>query len=161
MHGGWQPPLPEMPSPPPARAWHRIRPPAGYQAQWRRLMEAALGLGLGPDAPAAQGRGLMQAAVELAGGPEELAAQALGPRPEARNWKPATVALYSKVARYGGIGVSQPRTPEPEPPTLNLRELTRVRSEAPEHLRSVAWCAIALGWPGTVGQFRSLRRDQV
>jgi hypothetical protein len=79
----------------------------------------------------------------------------------ARDWKPATVALYSKVARYGGVGVPQPKTPEPDPPTLDLRELTRVRSEAPEHLRSVAWCAIALGWPGTVGQFRSLRRDQV
>jgi hypothetical protein len=71
------------------------------------------------------------------------------------------VALYTKVARYGGIDIAQPRTPEPDPLTLDLRELTRVRSEAPEHLRTVAWCALALGWPATVGQFRGLRRDQV
>src|SRR3954447_8903241 len=140
MHGGWQPPLPEMPSPPPARAWHRIRPPEGYEAQWRRLMEAALELGLGPD---------------------ELAAHGLGPLAEARDWKPATVALYSKVARYGGIGLPLVRTPEPDPPALDLRPLTQIRSEDPEHLRTVAWCALALRWPATIGQFRALRRDQV
>jgi hypothetical protein len=140
MRGGWQPPLPEMPSPPPAHAWHRIRPPEGYEAQWRRLMEAALELGLGPD---------------------ELAAQGLGPLAEARNWKPATVALYSKVARYGGIGLPLVRTPEPDPPALDLRPLTQIRSEDPEHLRTVAWCALALRWPATIGQFRALRRDQV
>src|SRR4051812_1262314 len=140
MRGGWQPPLPDMPAPPPVRAWARLTPPLGYEPQWRRLVEAALELGLGPDA---------------------LAETGLDPLAAARDWKPATVALYSKVARYGGVGVTQPRTPEPDPPTLDLRELTRVRSEAPEHLRSVAWCAIALGWPGTVGQFRSLRRDHV
>jgi hypothetical protein len=140
MTGGWQPPLPDMPAPPAERAWARLRPPLGYEPQWRRLVQAALEQGLGPDA---------------------LAEAGLDPLAAARNWKPATVALYSKVARYGGVGVDQPRTPEPDPPTLDLRELTRVRSEAPEHLRAVAWCAIALGWPGTVGQFRSLRREQV
>ncbi|WP_299950897.1 hypothetical protein [uncultured Modestobacter sp.] len=140
MRGEWQPPLPEMPAPPPVRAWARLRPPPGYEPQWRRLVEAALEQGLGPDA---------------------LSETGLDPLAAARDWKPATVALYSKVARYGGLGVAQPRTPEPDPPTLDLRELTRVRGEAPEHLRSVAWCAIALGWPGTVGQFRALRRDQV
>jgi hypothetical protein len=140
MRGGWQPPLPDMPAPPPVRAWARLTPPLGYEPQWRRLVEAALEQDLGLDA---------------------LAETGLDPLAAARNWKPATVALYSKVARYGGVGVTQPPTPEPDPPTLDLRELTRVRSEAPEHLRSVAWCAIALGWPGTVGQFRSLRRDSV
>ena len=140
MRGGWQPPLPDMPAPPPERAWSRLTPPPGYEPQWRRLVEAALEQDLGPDA---------------------LAETGLAPLAAARDWKPATVALYSKVARYGGIGVTQPHTPEPDPPTLDLRELTRVRGEAPEHLRSVAWCAIALGWPGTVGQFRALRRDQV
>src|SRR3954463_6257120 len=140
MRGGWQPPLPEMPSPPPARAWHRIRPPEGDEAQWRRLMEAALELGLGPD---------------------ELAAHGLGPLAEARDWKPATVALYSKVARYGGIGLPLAPTPEPDPPALDLRALTQIRSEDPEHLRTVAWCALALRWPATVGQFRALRREQV
>ena len=140
MRGGWQPPLPDMPAPLPARAWGRLRPPLGYEPQWRRLVEAALELGLGPDA---------------------LAETGLDPLAEARNWKPATVALYSKVARYGGVGVWQPPTPEPDPPTLDLRELTRVRGEAPEHLRAVAWCAIALGWPATVGQFRALRREHV
>jgi hypothetical protein len=129
-----------MPAPPPVRAWGRLTPPLGYEPQWRRLVEAALELGLGPDA---------------------LAETGLDPLASARNWKPATVALYSKVARYGGVGVAQPPTPEPDPPTLDLRELTRVRGEAPEHLRAVTWCAIALGWPGTVGQFRALRRDQV
>ena len=136
----WQRPLPDMPAPPAARAWNRLRPPPGYEAQWRRLMEAALEQDLGPDA---------------------LAETGLEPLAEARDWKPATIALYSKVARYGGLGIAQPRTPEPDPLTLDLRELTRVRGEAPEHLRAVAWCAIALGWPGTVGQFRGLRRDQV
>src|SRR3954453_21757812 len=140
MTGGGHPPLPAMPAPPADRAWARLRPPLGYEPQWRRLVEAALEQGLGPDA---------------------LAETGLDPLAAARDWKPATVALYSKVARYGGVGVAQPPTPEPDPPILDLRELTRVRSEAPEHLRLVAWCAIALGWPGTVGQFRSLRRDQV
>ena len=140
MRGGWQPPLPDMPAPPAERAWARLTAPPGYEPQWRRLVEAALEQGLGPDA---------------------LVETGLEPLAAARDWKPATVALYSKVARYGGLGVTQPRTPEPDPPTLDLRELTRVRGDAPEHLRSVAWCALALGWPATVGQFRALRRDQV
>ena len=140
MTGTFHPALPDMPAPPAARAWGRLRAPIGYEAQWRRLMEAALELDLGPD---------------------ELVATGLEPVTAAREWKPATVALYTKVARYGGLQMAQPRTPEPDPVTLELRELTRVRGEAPEHLRTVAWCAIALGWPGTVGQFRALRRDQV
>src|SRR4051794_4760490 len=134
MRGGWQPPLPEMPSPPPARAWHRIRPPEGYEAQWRRLMEAALELGLGPD---------------------ELAAQGLGPLAEARDWKPATVALYSKVARYGGIGLPLVRTPEPDPPALDLRPLTQIRSEDPQHPRTGARGALGLRRPGPSGPFRA------
>ncbi|MET0764691.1 MAG: hypothetical protein ABWY29_07475 [Blastococcus sp.] len=140
MRGGWQQPLPEMPAPPPARAWRRLDAPAGYPAQWRRLAEAALELGLGP---------------------EDLAQTGLDPLAAARGWKPATVALYSKVARYGGIALPSVATPEPDPPNLDLRPLTQVRSEDPEHLRAVAWCAVALGWPAPVGQFRSLRRDQV
>jgi hypothetical protein len=129
-----------MPAPPPARAWSRLRPPEGYEPQWRRLSEAALELGLGPD---------------------DLAATGLEPLTAARGWKPATVALYSKVARYGGLALSRAPTPEPDPPELDLRPLTQVRSEDPEHLRSVAWCALALGWPAPVATFRSLRRDQV
>ena len=31
----------------------------------------------------------------------------------ARGWKPATVALYSKVARYGGLALPRAHTPEP------------------------------------------------
>ena len=49
MRGAWQQPLPDMPAPPPARAWRRLDAPPGYEAQWRRLAEAALELGLGPD----------------------------------------------------------------------------------------------------------------
>lgn len=133
-------PLPQMPAGPPARAWRRLEAPKGYAAQWRRLVEAALELGMGP---------------------EELAADGLDPVAAARGWKPATVALYSKVARYGGIPLPSVRTPEPEPATLELRPLTLVRSDDPEHLRTVAWCALALHWPATVGQFRVLQRDQV
>ena len=48
MRGGWQPPLPDMPAPPPARAWRRLTRRRGYEAQWRRLMDAALELGIGP-----------------------------------------------------------------------------------------------------------------
>jgi hypothetical protein len=140
MAAGWQQPLPAMPALPPERAWRRVRPPEGYAPQWRRLVEAALELGLGPD---------------------DVAADGLDDIATARGWKPATVALYSKVARYGGLTVASVRTPEPDPPELDLRPLTQVRSEDPEHLRSVAWCALALGWPGSVGQFRSLRREQV
>jgi hypothetical protein len=140
MPRAWQQPLPDMPAPPPVRAWSRLRPPEGYEAQWRRLVDAALELGLGPD---------------------DLAATGLEPLVAARGWKPATVALYSKVARYGGLAVPTAATPEPDPPELDLRPLTQVRSEDPEHLRSAAWCALALGWPGSVGQFRSLRREQV
>src|SRR3712207_2035962 len=139
MAAGWQQPLPAMPAPPPARAWGRLRPPEGYEIQWRRLVEAALELDLGPDDIAEAGL-------------DDIAA--------ARGGKPATVALYSKGARYGGLAVPAVRTPEPDPPELDLRPLTQVRSEDPEHLRSAAWCALALGWPGSVGQFRSLRREQ-
>ncbi|SDY21087.1 hypothetical protein SAMN05661080_02709 [Modestobacter sp. DSM 44400] len=140
MQRGWQPPLPDMPAPPADRAWARLAPPEGYEPQWRRLVEAALAQDLGPD---------------------QLAETGMTPLAAARNWKPATVALYSKVARYGGVGLPLARTPEPEPLTLELRPLTEVRGEAPEHLRAVAWCALALGWPATVGQFRALRRDEV
>src|SRR3954470_10708195 len=136
----WQQPLPEMPSPPPERAWRRIEPPEHYEPQWRRLTEAALELDLGPD---------------------DLALTGLEPIIAARGWKPATVALYGKVARYGGLALATVPTPEPDPVSLDLRPLTQIRNEDPEHLRTVAWCALALGWPGTVGQFRSLRRDQV
>src|SRR3954452_22424541 len=140
MRGGWQQPLPDMPAPPPARAWRRLEAPEGYPQQWRRLAEAALELGLGP---------------------EQLSETGLEPLAAARGWKPATVALYSKVARYGGIALPSAPTPEPDPPALDLRPLTQLRTEDPEHLRSVAWCAIALGWPAPVAAFRSLRRDQV
>lgn len=140
MNGGWQPPLPEMPSPPPVRAWRRLTAPTGYEAQWRRLTEAALELELGPD---------------------DLAEAGLAPIAAAREWKPATVALYSKVARYGGVALPTVPTPEPDPPFLDLRPLTQLRTEDPEHVRSVAWCALALAWPAPVARFRTLRRDQV
>jgi hypothetical protein len=129
-----------MPAPPPARAWRRLDAPPGYEAQWRRLAEAALELGLGP---------------------EQLGETGLDPLAAARAWKPATVALYSKVARYGGIALPRVATPEPDPPELELRPLTQVRSDDPEHLRAVAWCSLALAWPAPVAAFRSLRRDQV
>src|SRR4051795_10882680 len=140
MRGGWQQPLPDMPAPPPARAWRRLEAPEGYPQQWRRLAEAALELGLGP---------------------EQLSETGLAPLGAARGGKPATVALYSKVARYGGIALPSVPTPEPAPPTLELRPLAEIRSDDPEHLRTVAWCALALHWPATVGQFRALRREQV
>src|SRR3954447_1524267 len=140
MRGGWQQPLPDMPAPPPARAWRRLDAPPGYEAQWRRLPEAPLRPGPGPG---------------------QLRETGLNPLTAARGWKPATVAVYSKVARYGGIALPRVATPEPDPPALELRPLTRIRNEDPEHLRSVAWCSIALGWPAPVASFRSLRRDQV
>src|SRR6476661_3261649 len=140
MKGRWQQPLPDMPAPPPERAWRRLDAPAGYEPQWRRLSEAALELDLGPD---------------------DLAVSGLTPIASAREWKAATVALYSKVARYGGIALPNAPTPEPDPPLLELRPLTELRSEDPEHLRAVAWCALALAWPAPIAQFRSLRRDQV
>src|SRR4051794_21547798 len=117
MRGGWQQPLPDMPAPPPGRAWRRLDAPPGYEAQWRRLAEAALELGLGPD---------------------QLSETGLEPLTAARGWKPATVALYSKVARYGGVALPRVPTPEPDPPGLELRALARIRNEEPEHLRSVA-----------------------
>jgi len=104
---------------------------------------------------------LAEAALEQNLGPEQLGETGLEPLAAARGWKPATVALYSKVARYGGIAPPRVATPEPDPPELDLRPLTQVRSEDPEHLRAVAWCALALAWPAPVGGFRSLRRDQV
>ncbi|MGY1812412.1 hypothetical protein [Blastococcus sp. SYSU D00820] len=140
MSSAWQLPLPDMPAPPADRAWRRLRPPEGYEVQWRRLVDAALELGLGPD---------------------QVAEEGLEPIAAARGWKPATVTLYSKVARYGGVALPVPKTPEPDPVTLDLRPLTEIRSADPEHLRTVAWCALALGWPAPVGTFRSLRREQV
>ncbi|SFN90141.1 hypothetical protein SAMN05660359_00523 [Geodermatophilus obscurus] len=125
---------------PAAREWARLEPPEGYAVQWRRLVDAALELGLGPE--------------ELAtGGMDDVAA--------ARGWKPATITLYSKVARYGGVPLPTPPTPEPDPRALDLRPLCDVQSEQPEHLRTVVWCAIALHWPAPVGTFRDLRREQV
>ncbi|HEY0507919.1 MAG TPA: hypothetical protein VGD12_07610, partial [Blastococcus sp.] len=91
----------------------------------------------------------------------QLGETGLDPLAAARGWKPATVALYSKVARYGGIALPRVATPEPDPPELDLRPLTQVGSEDPEHLRAVAWCAVALSWPAPVASFRSLRREQV
>ncbi|GAB3345713.1 hypothetical protein [Modestobacter lapidis] len=140
MRGEWQPPLPDMPAPPPARAWRRLSPPEHYEDQWRRLVEAALEQDLGPD---------------------QLAETGLDPLAAARGWKPATVTLYSKVARYGGLDLPLPPTPEPDPPTLDLRPLIQVRGGEAEHLRAVCWCAIALSWPAPIAQFRDLRRDQV
>jgi hypothetical protein len=140
MTRAWQQPLPEMPAPPPERAWRRWPAPPGYEAQWRRLSDAALELGIGPD---------------------ELAETGLDALAAARSWKPATVALYSKVARYGGLALPRARTPEPDPPELDLRPLAELRGQDPEHVRAVAWCALALAWPAPVGVFRSLRRDQV
>src|ERR687890_2817898 len=100
MRGGWQQPLPDMPAPPPARAWRRLDAPPGYEAQWRRLTEAALELGLGPD---------------------QLSETGLEPLTAARGWKPATVALYTKVARYGGVGLPPGGPPGPHPPGLEPR----------------------------------------
>src|ERR671917_826648 len=107
MRGGWQQPLPDMPAPPPARAWLRLDAPPGYEAQWRRLAEAALELGLGPD---------------------QLSETGLEPLTAARGWKPATVALYSKVARYGGVALPPGRAPGPHPPTPGLRPPSQIRS---------------------------------
>src|SRR3712207_9169886 len=81
MTDKWAPPLPAMPAPPPERAWRRLPVPPGYEAQWRRLVDAALEVGMGPDS---------------------LVEEGMDPIAAARGWKPATVALYSKVARYGG-----------------------------------------------------------
>src|SRR3954447_22641486 len=103
MSAGWQQPLPDMPSPPPERAWHRIRPPEGYEPQWRRLVDAALELGLGPD---------------------DVAGSGLDPIADAREWKPATVALYTKVARYGGLSLPSVAPPGPAPPAPVPRPLT-------------------------------------
>lgn len=140
MPSPWRPPLPEMPAPPPERAWARLSAPEGYATQWRRLVDAALELGYGPD---------------------DISAGALDDIAAAREWKPATVTLYSKVARYGGLDVATPATPEPDPAVLELRPLAEVRGDDPEHLRTVAWCAIALDWPAPIGSFQALRREQV
>ena len=99
-------------------------PPPGYEVQWRRLAEAALELDLGPD---------------------ELAETGLDPLAAAREWKPATVALYSKVARYGGLALPRPRTPEPDPQAAWTCARSPSSAEPdPEHVRAVAWCALAL-----------------
>src|SRR3954449_7000240 len=92
MRGGWQQPLPDMPAPPPERAWRRLDAPPGYEAQWRRLADAALELGLGP---------------------EQLGETGLDPLAAARGWKAATVALYSQGARDGGGGAARGRRSAP------------------------------------------------
>src|SRR3712207_2017027 len=97
MTDRWEPPLPAMPAPPPERAWQRLPAPPGYETQWRRLVDAALEVGMGPDA---------------------LAEEGMDPVADARGWKPATVALYSKVARYGGIAPPLGGAPGPHPQTL-------------------------------------------
>ena len=111
----------------PGAGWTR-RP--GYEAQWRRLAEAALELGLGP---------------------EQLGETGLDPLAAARAWKPATVALYTQGRPLRRIALPRVATPETDPPELELRPLVQVRSEDPEHLRAVAWCALALAWPAPVG----------
>ena len=100
----------------------RLDAPPGYEAQWRRLAEAALELGLGP---------------------EQLGETGLDPLTAARGWKPATVALYSKVARYGGIALPRVATPEPDPPQLDLRPLTQIRSEEVSQSSRLGWWSSA------------------
>src|SRR3712207_4368170 len=117
MSNRWEPPLPAMPAPPPERAWQRLPVPPGYEAQWRRLIDAALEVGMGPDS---------------------LVEEGMDPIAASRGWKPATVALYSKVARYGGIALSMVRTPEPGPQTPGIRPLSQIRTGGPAHLRTVA-----------------------
>src|SRR3712207_9414662 len=131
MADRWAPPLPAMPAPPPERAWQRLPVPPGYEVQWRRLIDAALEVGMGPDS---------------------LVEEGMDPIAAARGWKPATVALYSKVARYGGIPPPTGGTPEADPQNLALRPLSQTRSEDPQQLRTAAWCAPALGWPRTLRQ---------
>src|SRR3954464_877359 len=110
MRGGWQQPLPDMPAPPPARAWRRLDAPPGYEAQWRRLAGAARGLGLGPD---------------------RLSETGLEPLTAARGWKPATVALYTKVARYGGVALPRGPPPPPQPPGPGPRPRAHPRGGGP------------------------------
>src|SRR4028119_549529 len=99
MADRWAQPLPAMPAPPPERAWQRLPVPPGDEVQWRRLIDAALEVGTGPDA---------------------LVEEGMDPIAAARGWKPATVALYSKVARYGGIALPLGRAPGPDPQAPEL-----------------------------------------
>src|SRR4051812_50151218 len=103
-----------MRAPPPARAWRRIAPPERYEPQWRRLSEAALELGLGPD---------------------DLAATGLDPIAAARGWKPATLALYGKVARYGGLAPPTLPTPQPHPPRPDPPPPPPIPAGDPQHPR--------------------------
>ena len=79
-----------------------------------------------------------------------LAETGLDPLAAARGWKPATVALYSKVARYGGIAL--PRGPRRNRIRRSLicGRSPRSAARTPSTCGAVAWCAIALGWPAPV-----------
>src|SRR3712207_9208008 len=109
----WEAPLPAMPAPPPERAWRRLPVPPGYEAQWRRLGDAALEVGMGPDA---------------------LVEEGMDPIAAARGGKSGTVGLYSKVARYGWDLPPRARGGGPRPPPLWRSRLSPVQYERADHL---------------------------
>lgn len=130
------PGLDPAPHHPTATAWAALPGPARYPHQWRRLAAAATAAGIRPH--------------ELPGRFDELVAVA--------RWKPATAALYAKVARYGGLAVAGRATPEPAPiPTDVVAQLTRPTGTTPAACRDAAWATAAWDWPAPLHQWRQLR----
>src|SRR3954449_11291585 len=98
MRGEWQPPLPDMPAPPAARAWARLTPPLGYEPQWRRLVEAALEQQLSPDALAETGLGPPAGRPGAAAEPRRAGRDRPGPA----GCRPGVEAGHGRAVQQGG-----------------------------------------------------------
>lgn len=135
----------------PEAAWATVSGPERYAPQLRRLADAAVAAGLTPtDLSSPAGPWGKQTGMDHLG--------------DVRGWKPATRALYGKVARYAGIALPQPHTPEPAVRRLDLAWLLRAAPTDVDDLdaiRARAWLAVAVHWPAPLPQWAALRREHV
>lgn len=126
------------------KSWADLEVPSIYQPIWEKLRRAAEREGFEPEE--LQGKGLSKLAKRC-------------------GWAPATVALYSKVARYCGLSVLRLEvTPEPAPDAaLPLSRLWRAPVERMDILwaRAALWAAMASQWPASSERFRNLTCDEV
>ncbi|MBS4753770.1 hypothetical protein KG112_13230 [Nocardioides sp. zg-ZUI104] len=129
------------------RAWAAHSPPPAYAAQYRRLAEAAVEAGIHPhDLDAA-----------------DLASSGLSALAHRRGWRPATVSLYAKVARYAGIPCPGLRTPEPDRTALPLAPLLAqpAADASPAQVRVWVWLSVARRWPAPLPVWTGLRVEHL
>ena len=127
-----------LPRPAPGAGWTR-RP--GYEAQWRRLSEAALELGLGPGAA----------------GRDRAGPAGRGPRLEAGHRRAVQQGRPVRRDRAAAGG----RRRNPIRPSWTCARSPRCAARTPSTCAPSPGARWRWRWPAPVGAFRSLRRDQV